>query len=275
MRPEPHFRLSATRSASQEGTKTAVALPHSRECIKEPISALSNYGSDGKLGARAESRNILQEKLRGRGGSSCPFDRKIGKKRAAAKNTYTLSVWGQQQVNAKIKQKTHATSPAIDLKHIVPFLPDKAQVHPSCLLCFTFNCFLLFSGQSAILHSSTLHAPYTNADVRGDPLHSPHPIPCPTSNTRICLLRDGRAKLLHRRIDRACLDFGWSRRTTVCGHGAYCIGVRMPYLRISASRRRCVGRYVCFCSRTAWCRTWRVVGVSPSVGVRTGGIGWN
>ena len=47
---------------------------------KEPISALPDYGSKGKFGARAELRNILQEKLRGRGGSSCRFDRKIGKK---------------------------------------------------------------------------------------------------------------------------------------------------------------------------------------------------
>ena len=29
---EPHFQLSATRSASKEGTETAVALPNSREC---------------------------------------------------------------------------------------------------------------------------------------------------------------------------------------------------------------------------------------------------
>ena len=39
-RLEPHFQLSATRSASKEGTETAAALPHSRECTKEPISAL-------------------------------------------------------------------------------------------------------------------------------------------------------------------------------------------------------------------------------------------
>ena len=43
-RLEPHFQLSATRSDSKEGTETAVALPYSRECTKEPISALPNYG---------------------------------------------------------------------------------------------------------------------------------------------------------------------------------------------------------------------------------------
>ena len=55
---------------------------HSRECTKEPISALPNYGSKEKFGAKAELRNILQEKkkMRGRGGSSYRFDRKIGKK---------------------------------------------------------------------------------------------------------------------------------------------------------------------------------------------------
>ena len=56
-RMEPHFLLSATRSASKEGAETAVALPHSRECTKDPISALPNYGSKGKVGATAELRN--------------------------------------------------------------------------------------------------------------------------------------------------------------------------------------------------------------------------
>ena len=71
----PHFQLSATRSASKEGTETAVALPHSRECTKEPISALLNHGSKEKFGARSELRNVLREKMRGKGGSSCRFDR--------------------------------------------------------------------------------------------------------------------------------------------------------------------------------------------------------
>ena len=77
---EPHFKLSATRSASKEGTENAVALPHSRECTEEPISALPNDGSKEKFGGRAELWSVLQGKLRGRGGSSCRFDRKIGKK---------------------------------------------------------------------------------------------------------------------------------------------------------------------------------------------------
>ena len=73
---EPHFQLSETGSASKDGTEAAVALPQSRECTKEPISALLNYGSTGTFGAihRAELQNIAQEKIRGRHGSSCRFD---------------------------------------------------------------------------------------------------------------------------------------------------------------------------------------------------------
>ena len=64
-RLEPHFQLSTTGSASKERTETAVALPRSRECTKEPIPGLPNYGSKGKFGARAELRNILliEEKI--------------------------------------------------------------------------------------------------------------------------------------------------------------------------------------------------------------------
>ena len=53
-RLEPHFQISATRSEWKEVTENAVALPHSRECTKEPISALPNYGLKEKFGARAE-----------------------------------------------------------------------------------------------------------------------------------------------------------------------------------------------------------------------------
>ena len=53
-RLEPIFQLSATRSASKEGTETAVALSHSRECTKESISALPNYSPKKKFGGRAE-----------------------------------------------------------------------------------------------------------------------------------------------------------------------------------------------------------------------------
>ena len=75
---EPHFQRSAPRSGWKEISETAVALLHSWECIKEPISALPNNGLLVKFGARAELRNILQAKLRGRGGFSCRFDRRFG-----------------------------------------------------------------------------------------------------------------------------------------------------------------------------------------------------
>ena len=76
-RLEPHFQFSATRSGWKV-TETAVALRHSRECAKEPISALPNNTSMEKSGARAKLRNILQEKSRGRGGSSSRFYRIFG-----------------------------------------------------------------------------------------------------------------------------------------------------------------------------------------------------
>ena len=78
-RLEPRFQSSATRSASKEGTETAAALPHSRECTKEPVSALSKNGSMESFGDRTELRNILRAKNRGRGASSCRSDRKFGK----------------------------------------------------------------------------------------------------------------------------------------------------------------------------------------------------
>ena len=40
-----HFQISATMSDWKQGTETAAALPPSRECTKEPISALPNIGS--------------------------------------------------------------------------------------------------------------------------------------------------------------------------------------------------------------------------------------
>ena len=65
-RLEPQFQVSATIWGWQRSRKLL-----SRECTKEPICALPNNRSMEKFGARAELRNIVQEKLRGRGGSSC------------------------------------------------------------------------------------------------------------------------------------------------------------------------------------------------------------
>ena len=56
-----------------------------------------------------------------------------------------------------------------------------------CLLCLTFNCFLSFFSQSNKPSIVPPYAPRTNASVRIDPLHPPHPTPRRTSNKRICL----------------------------------------------------------------------------------------
>ena len=84
----PHFQLSATRSALKEGAEIAATLLHSRECTKEPISALPNFGSKENFTARAELRDVLQKKLRGRGGSSCRFNRTFG---------ILLSLWAMRR----------------------------------------------------------------------------------------------------------------------------------------------------------------------------------
>ena len=42
--------------------------------------------------------------------------------RAAARNRYTWSVWGQKQVHYKIKSKTYPRSPAIGSKRMYLFL---------------------------------------------------------------------------------------------------------------------------------------------------------
>ena len=90
---------------------------------------------------------------------------------AAAKNRYTLSVWGQKKmVNAKIKSKMNHASYAIGPKRIVPvFAQIKPRYTRVCLLCLTFNCVLSFpSNQRPAIVPP--YAPHANADLRGDPL---------------------------------------------------------------------------------------------------------
>ena len=65
-RLEPNFQLWA-RSAAKEGMENAVALPHSRECTKEPISAMPTTGSMDSFGARAELRISYRKKIIGTG----------------------------------------------------------------------------------------------------------------------------------------------------------------------------------------------------------------
>ena len=81
------------------------------------------------------------------------------KKRAAAKNRYTL------------KSSRKRTPRALPLAYnaLCMFLPDKALVHPSCLLCLPFNRFFgrfLANQLSSVVPPC---APYTNVDVRETP----------------------------------------------------------------------------------------------------------
>ena len=66
-----HIFYFQRRGPPRRRARKLLSLCHSRECTKD---ALPNYNSKGKFGAKAELRNILQEKLRGKGGSSCRFD---------------------------------------------------------------------------------------------------------------------------------------------------------------------------------------------------------
>ena len=99
---------------------------------------------------------------------------------AAAINRCAWSVWGQKQVRYYIKSEAYHASPAICPERIAPYFcritPRYIRVG---LLNLIFNRFLSFL--------SLPYAPHTNAEVRGDPLHSSRPKPRHTSNTRICL----------------------------------------------------------------------------------------
>ena len=64
---------------SLEGTKTAAALPHwCSESTEESIAGWCVFLIDGVAGVMAESRDVVQEKQRGRGASSRGFVTRIG-----------------------------------------------------------------------------------------------------------------------------------------------------------------------------------------------------
>ena len=91
-------------------------------------------------------------------------------------------------------------------------------------------------------------------------LHIPHNA-TPATDTRICLLRGGRTKLLHRRIDRAYVDFGcslahcrlwpWCRLVSVSRMYVLCISVEMF----------CARRQIHMCVLLVWrdvgCERWK------------------
>ena len=84
----------------------------------------------------------------------------------AQKQVY-LSVWGQKQVELKSSRKRNPRALPCNglVEHALCLvLPRKARVHPSCLLCLTFNCFSGFFPVLANQWSSIFppYAPYTN-----------------------------------------------------------------------------------------------------------------
>ena len=62
----PHFQLSATRSASKKGHGNCCRFATLSGVHQGAHICLAKFYSKDKVGARAELRDILQEKLRGR-----------------------------------------------------------------------------------------------------------------------------------------------------------------------------------------------------------------
>ena len=131
-----------------------------------PVTLERKFTSGGKQILRVTNR-ILYNTI-------TETDRIPQTKRGQWQKTGTPGPFGaKKQVRTKIKSKTHPrTLPLVDNVCISRRKRRHVRV---CLLCLTFNCFLSFRSQSEILHSSTLYAPYTNADARGDPLHLHNP----------------------------------------------------------------------------------------------------
>ena len=95
-----------------------------------------------------------------------------------------MSVWGRTQVRSEIKSKVHHASPAIGPEYVVPYLGRiKPRYTRVGLLCLIFNrvCPFLTNQRPSIV------PPCARMAWFGDPLHSSHPTPRHTSNTRICL----------------------------------------------------------------------------------------
>ena len=86
-----------------------------------------------------------------------------------AKNRYILK---------SSQKRTLRTSPTIGPKRIVPvFGRIKPRYTRVCLLCLTFNRSLSFFSQSKRPSIVAPDAPHTNADLRRDHFHPPHPTP--------------------------------------------------------------------------------------------------
>ena len=147
------------------------------------------------------------------------------------------------------------------------FWPDKVQVYPSSSTLLDFH---LFFGRFLANQRPSIvlpYAPHTNADVRGDPLHTPHHAIrqhtyLPTHLCRDTYLVD----TTH--VYQSATDGSASAASEVEVRSIYSI-YTMQELRAAAAKQAdtCV-------AGVAWCGMWTVEGVSPYVGIRIGGIGW-
>ena len=69
-----------------------------------------------------------------------------------AKNRYIWSLWCQKQVHSKTNYKSHARSPVIGQRHIVPVFGSKRPGTRGFVYCLAFNCFWRILSQSAAIH---------------------------------------------------------------------------------------------------------------------------
>ena len=152
------------------------------------------------------------------------------------------------------------------------FWPDTAQVHPSLstLLDFQFISVAFLANQRPSMFPP--YASQTSADVRGNPLHPPHPAPRHRSITRICLLLTHQRRDTEIRHTDTNLHYGHRRQSSVASEIEVCsINAATHEIRAAAAKQAdtCV-------ARVAWCEGCGGWSGSPraSTFIRIGGIGW-
>ena len=78
------------RGPPRRRARKLLSLCHTHGSAPRNLICLAKYGSKENFGTRAELRNVLQEKLRGRGGSSCRFITAYKKKLRAMQHKWHL-----------------------------------------------------------------------------------------------------------------------------------------------------------------------------------------
>ena len=141
--------------------------------------------------------------------------------------------------------------------HCTCFGADKAQVHPSLSTLLGFQPFLSFFSQLKRPSGVPPYAPHTNANVRGDSLHPPHPTPRHTSNTRICLHTSAEIQRDDIRMPTCTMATdGSASAASEIEEGS--IHPTMQQLRAAAAKR---AKQADTCAAgVAWCGMWRVEG---------------